>query len=36
MELPYRDGAIAIPDGPGLGARIDFDLIERKKIEVLR
>jgi L-alanine-DL-glutamate epimerase-like enolase superfamily enzyme len=30
-----RDGTVKPPDGPGLGAKIDFDLIERKKTEVL-
>jgi L-alanine-DL-glutamate epimerase-like enolase superfamily enzyme len=30
-----RDGTVKPPDGPGLGAKIDFDLIERKKIEIL-
>jgi glucarate dehydratase len=24
-KLPYRDGAIAVPDGPGLGVRLDRD-----------
>jgi L-alanine-DL-glutamate epimerase-like enolase superfamily enzyme len=31
-----RDGTIRPPDGPGLGAKIDFELIERKKTDVLR
>ena len=31
-----RDGTVKPPDGPGLGAKIDFDLIERKKTQVLR
>jgi L-alanine-DL-glutamate epimerase-like enolase superfamily enzyme len=31
-----RDGLVRPPDGPGLGAKIDFDLIERKKTDVLR
>jgi L-alanine-DL-glutamate epimerase-like enolase superfamily enzyme len=29
-------GVVHAPTGPGLGARIDFDLIERHKIAVLR
>jgi len=29
------DGTIRPPDGPGLGAKIDFDLISRMKVEVL-
>jgi glucarate dehydratase len=24
-KLPYRDGAIAVPTGPGLGVRLDYD-----------
>jgi glucarate dehydratase len=28
-KLPYRDGAIAVPDGPGLGVRLDRDRVER-------
>lgn len=31
-----RDGMVHVPNGPGLGAEIDFDLIERKKIAVLK
>ncbi|MEN3354181.1 MAG: hypothetical protein V7640_2339, partial [Betaproteobacteria bacterium] len=31
-----RDGLVKPPDGPGLGAKIDFELIERKKTDVLR
>ena len=31
-----RDGTVKPPEGPGLGANIDFDLIERKKTAVLR
>jgi L-alanine-DL-glutamate epimerase-like enolase superfamily enzyme len=31
-----RDGTVRPPDGPGLGARIDFELIERKKTDILR
>ena len=31
-----RDGTVRPPDGPGLGAKIDFDLIARKKTDVLR
>ncbi|HZN23782.1 MAG TPA: enolase C-terminal domain-like protein [Burkholderiales bacterium] len=31
-----RDGTVRPPDGAGLGANIDFDLIARKKIEILR
>jgi L-alanine-DL-glutamate epimerase-like enolase superfamily enzyme len=30
-----RNGLVHAPTGPGLGANIDFDLIERKKIGVL-
>jgi L-alanine-DL-glutamate epimerase-like enolase superfamily enzyme len=30
-----RDGLVHVPNGPGLGAVIDFKLIERKKIAVL-
>src|SRR6201988_5405508 len=30
-----RDGMVHVPSGPGLGAAIDFKLIERKKIAVL-
>ncbi|QQS11358.1 MAG: mandelate racemase [Rhodospirillales bacterium] len=30
-----RDGMVEVPDGPGLGAEIDFALIERKKVAVL-
>ena len=29
------DGMVHAPDGPGLGAQIDFELIERKKLAVL-
>ena len=29
-------GLVHAPTGPGLGARIDFELIERRKIAVLR
>ena len=32
---PARDGTVRPPDGPGLGAKIDFALIERKKTSVL-
>jgi len=38
MELDImvgRDGMVQVPNGPGLGASIDFRLIERKKIAVL-
>ena len=31
-----RDGMVHAPTGPGLGAEIDFELIERKKAGVLR
>ena len=31
-----REGFVHAPTGPGLGAEIDFDLIERKKVGVLR
>ncbi len=30
-----RDGLAHAPTGPGLGADIDFDLIERKKVGAL-
>ena len=30
-----RDGMVHVPNGPGLGAAIDFKLIEHKKIAVL-
>jgi L-alanine-DL-glutamate epimerase-like enolase superfamily enzyme len=30
-----RDGMVHVPDGPGLGAAIDFDLIKRKTVTVL-
>jgi L-alanine-DL-glutamate epimerase-like enolase superfamily enzyme len=30
-----RDGTVCPPDGPGLGAKIDFELIGRKKTGVL-
>lgn len=30
-----RQGMVRVPDGPGLGAKIDFDLIARKKTAVL-
>jgi L-alanine-DL-glutamate epimerase-like enolase superfamily enzyme len=30
-----RDGLVHVPNGPGLGAAIDFALIERKKIAIL-
>jgi L-alanine-DL-glutamate epimerase-like enolase superfamily enzyme len=32
---PDRQGMVHAPTGPGLGARIDFDLIERQKTAVL-
>jgi glucarate dehydratase len=28
-KLPYADGCIAVPDGPGLGVRLDPDKLER-------
>ena len=31
-----REGMVRPPEGPGLGAQIDFDLIERKKTAVLQ
>jgi L-alanine-DL-glutamate epimerase-like enolase superfamily enzyme len=31
-----RQGLVHVPDRPGLGAEIDFDLIKRKEIAVLR
>ncbi len=30
-----KDGLVHVPNGPGLGAAIDFKLIERKKVAVL-
>jgi L-alanine-DL-glutamate epimerase-like enolase superfamily enzyme len=30
------DGLIHAPDGPGLGAEIDYELIESQKISVLK
>ena len=30
-----RDGMVHVPNEPGLGAAIDFALIERKKVAVL-
>jgi L-alanine-DL-glutamate epimerase-like enolase superfamily enzyme len=30
-----RSGMVKPPDGPGLGAQIDFDLIKRKTIATL-
>lgn len=30
-----RNGMVRVPDGPGLGAKIDFELIAKKKISVL-
>jgi L-alanine-DL-glutamate epimerase-like enolase superfamily enzyme len=29
-------GLVRAPNGPGLGARIDFELIERRRVAVLR
>jgi L-alanine-DL-glutamate epimerase-like enolase superfamily enzyme len=34
LEL-NADGTISPPDGPGLGAEIDFDLIKRMQVEVM-
>jgi L-alanine-DL-glutamate epimerase-like enolase superfamily enzyme len=31
-----RDGLIHAPTEPGLGAKIDFELIERKQVGALR
>jgi L-alanine-DL-glutamate epimerase-like enolase superfamily enzyme len=31
-----RQGLVHAPSGPGLGAPIDFDLIGRRKLAVLR
>jgi L-alanine-DL-glutamate epimerase-like enolase superfamily enzyme len=31
-----KEGYVHAPTGPGLGAAIDFDLIEKKKVGVLR
>ena len=30
------DGLVHAPTAPGIGAEIDFDLIDAKKVEVLR
>jgi L-alanine-DL-glutamate epimerase-like enolase superfamily enzyme len=30
-----KDGMVRVPTGPGLGAAIDFKLIERKKMAIL-
>jgi L-alanine-DL-glutamate epimerase-like enolase superfamily enzyme len=35
QDIVVRDGMVHVPNGPGLGAAIDFKLIERKKIAVL-
>ncbi len=32
---PDKDGMVHAPTEPGLGANIDFDLIEKKKVGVL-
>jgi L-alanine-DL-glutamate epimerase-like enolase superfamily enzyme len=29
------DGLVHAPTGPGIGAQIDFELVERKKVVVL-
>lgn len=34
-EIVVKNGMIDAPTGPGLGAEIDFELIERKKLKVL-
>ena len=34
--LAWRDGLVHAPSKPGLGYEIDFELIERKKLAVLR
>ena len=31
-----REGMVRMPEGPGLGAKIDFELIRKKTVEVLR
>jgi L-alanine-DL-glutamate epimerase-like enolase superfamily enzyme len=31
-----REGMVRVPEGPGLGAKIDFELIRKKTVEVLR
>ena len=31
-----RDGLVYVPNGPGLGAAIDFKLIERNRMAVLK
>ena len=33
---PDKDGMVYAVEKPGLGAEIDFELIERKKLAVLR
>jgi L-alanine-DL-glutamate epimerase-like enolase superfamily enzyme len=35
-DIEVRDGLVHAINRPGLGAAIDFDLIEKKKITVLR
>lgn len=36
QDIEYdADGMVPAPTGPGLGAQIDFDLIERKKVAIL-
>ncbi len=35
ISRSVADGLVHAPTGPGLGAEIDFELIERKKIGVL-
>jgi L-alanine-DL-glutamate epimerase-like enolase superfamily enzyme len=31
-----RDGMVQVPQGPGLGAEIDFDIIERNRIYIFK
>jgi L-alanine-DL-glutamate epimerase-like enolase superfamily enzyme len=35
-DVEVREGMVTVPEGPGLGAKIDFDLIKRKTVAVLR
>jgi L-alanine-DL-glutamate epimerase-like enolase superfamily enzyme len=36
QDIQYdADGMVHAPDAPGLGAQIDFELIERQKVAVL-
>ena len=35
-KLPYADGAIAVPEGPGLGVRLDRDKVAEYHEHYLR